>query len=164
MRTSEARMSFMTGVFGWGLLLLCSDLFHFICVGNILHICLVAAHLPLVAILALMPLPEDEVRTCCPFGASLVPWLRGSQDLISRRAPCLSTPRGIAALAIYIGWAAVPRATRDSPVTAFRGPLERLCGPFSYLWPAFSLLSFGFGVFTCVGQLSCQRKARHWLR
>mmetsp|Transcript_137245 Transcript_137245/g.382837 ORF Transcript_137245/g.382837 Transcript_137245/m.382837 type:complete len:165 (-) Transcript_137245:125-619(-) len=136
--------SFAAGLAYWGMALLASDFMHYVYLLKFGQAILVLPHIPLMATLALMALPELEVRMYYPFGRVIAPYVKAAQDKLIERAPCMGSPKAIAGLSLYLGLASVPRAVWLLPSVAFHGPLERVTEPFAFLWPTVALLLLAY--------------------
>mmetsp|Transcript_48563 Transcript_48563/g.138814 ORF Transcript_48563/g.138814 Transcript_48563/m.138814 type:complete len:177 (+) Transcript_48563:90-620(+) len=152
--------SSISGICFWGVVLLLNDLWYYACALDVWKSALVLVHLPLMANLALLALPPDEVRDYYPLGQKLAPRLQAWHDWAAGRMPCCQRPLCIAITSLYLGLLSLPRATWATQEAAFLGPLELLCEACSFLWPTFTGLSMGFAgcsllAITAGGLLSC---------
>mmetsp|Transcript_117654 Transcript_117654/g.344550 ORF Transcript_117654/g.344550 Transcript_117654/m.344550 type:complete len:166 (+) Transcript_117654:129-626(+) len=142
--------SFVTGLAYWGMALLASDVMHFVYVWRFHQALLVLPHIPMMATLALMALPEMEVRLYYPFGQNIAPYVKAAQDKMIDRMPCMGSLKAIAGLSLYLGIASLPRAVWLFPYVSFLGPLERVTEPFAFLWPTFSMMILVYSACTFV--------------
>mmetsp|Transcript_35571 Transcript_35571/g.96458 ORF Transcript_35571/g.96458 Transcript_35571/m.96458 type:complete len:166 (-) Transcript_35571:75-572(-) len=138
--------SFVTGLAYWGMALLASDFMHYAYLLRLEHALLVLPHIPVAATLALMALPEDEVRLYYPCGQKVAPYVKAAQDKITERMPCMGSLKAVAGMSLYLGIVALPRAVWLIPPISFLGPLERVTEPFAFLWPTFSMMILTYSV------------------
>mmetsp|Transcript_104050 Transcript_104050/g.233587 ORF Transcript_104050/g.233587 Transcript_104050/m.233587 type:complete len:168 (-) Transcript_104050:83-586(-) len=138
--------SFVTGLAYWGMALMASDAMHAVYVLRFETVFWVSLHIPMMAMLALMALPEMEVRLYYPCGSKIAPYVKAAQDKITERAPCLGSLKAIAVLSLYFGLASIPRSIWLLPALSYLGPLERVTEPFAFLWPTFTLMMLVYAV------------------
>mmetsp|Transcript_116429 Transcript_116429/g.362668 ORF Transcript_116429/g.362668 Transcript_116429/m.362668 type:complete len:181 (+) Transcript_116429:67-609(+) len=138
----------IAGVCYWCIVLLFNDLLYHLGDSNVRAVVAVLPFFPVVSGLALVALPVEEVREHYPFGSKLAPHLQALKRRLASRMPCCGHPVCIALTLLLLGLISLDRASWAKADSAFLGPVERLCGPFSYLWPTFAILAFALSLWS----------------